>query len=188
MRPHLHQRLLVAAGLGTLAALGGCAEKPAAAPPGQPTQTMVHPPQPTSYAMTNAQPKLPTVKLWLGPKEIEAEIASTTVQIATGMMFRKEMGENEGMLFVFLRPHRTAFYMRNTYIPLSCAYIDPDGTVLELHDMKPLDESQITAKSNDIQYVLEMKQGWFARNNISVGTVIRTEVGSLRDTFFRRRP
>jgi len=109
------------------------------------------------------------------------------VQIATGMMFRKEMGENQGMLFVFLRPHRTAFYMRNTYIPLSCAYIDPEGTVLELHDMKPLDESQITAKSDDIQYVLEMKQGWFARNNIAVGTVIRTEIGPLRDTFFRRR-
>jgi uncharacterized membrane protein (UPF0127 family) len=136
--------------------------------------------------MTNAQPKLPTVKLWLGAKEVQAEIASTTVQIATGMMFRKEMGEDEGMLFVFLRPHRTAFYMRNTYVPLTCAYIDPEGTILETHDMRPLDETQIEAKSDQVQYVLEMKQGWFARNNITVGTVIRTETGPLRETFFRR--
>ena len=189
MRPLFQQRVLTGAVIALLATLIGCAEKPGAAPPEQAPQNPTPaqaPVLPASYAMTNAQPKLPTVKLWLGPREIEAEIASTTVQIATGMMFRKEMAENEGMLFVFLRPHRTAFYMRNTYVPLSCAYIDPDGAILELHDMKPLDESQILAKTDNIQYVLEMRQGWFARNNISVGTVVRSEVGSLRETFFRR--
>jgi uncharacterized membrane protein (UPF0127 family) len=144
------------------------------------------PPQPSSYALTNAQPRLSIVKLWLGSQEIEAEIATSMVQIATGMMFRKEMAEKEGMLFVFPRPHQTAFYMRNTYIPLTCAYINPEGEILELHDMKPLDETPIPAKSDDILYVLEMKQGWFVRNNVSVGTVLRTEMGSLRDTFFRR--
>jgi uncharacterized membrane protein (UPF0127 family) len=181
-------RPFVAAVMIGISLVSGCApEKPNASAPEQPTQSVAQlPPQPASYAMTNAQPKLPTVKLWLGSKEIVAEIASTTVQISTGMMFRKEMPENDGMLFVFLRPHRTTFYMRNTYIPLSCAYIDPEGTILEIHDMKPLDESPILAKTDDIQYVLEMNQGWFQRNDIQVGTVVRTEAGSLRDTFFRR--
>ena len=183
MRARIGKTFIFAAALCLLA---GCAEKPNAAPAEQPTQTVAQPPPQQTLYMTNAQPKLPTVKLWLGAKEIDAEIASTTVQIATGMMFRKEMGEDDGMLFVFLRPHRTGFYMRNTYIPLSCAYIDPEGTILELHDMQPLDETQILARHDNIQYVLEMKQGWFARNNISAGTVVRTELGSLRDTFFRR--
>jgi hypothetical protein len=136
---------------------------------------------------TNAQPKLATVKLWLGSQEVVAEVAATEIQIMTGMMFRKEMGENEGMIFVFPRPHRTSFYMRNTYVPLTCAYIDSEGTILELHDMKPLDETAIPAATDNIQYVLEMKQGWFNRNNISIGTVVRSDGVSLRETFFRRR-
>ena len=135
---------------------------------------------------TNAQPKLATVKLWLGPQEVVAEIAISLPQVMTGMMFRKDMAEKEGMIFVFRQPHRASFYMRNTYLPLSCAYIDSEGAILEIHDMKPLDESPIEAESENIQYVLEMKQGWFDRNNIPKGTVIRSEYGSLADTFFKR--
>ena len=134
----------------------------------------------------NAQPKLATVKLWLGPQEIVAEIAISLPQVMTGMMFRKDMAEKEGMIFVFRQPHRASFYMRNTYLPLSCAYIDSEGAILEIHDMKPLDESPIEAESENVQYVLEMKQGWFDRNNIPKGTVIRSEYGSLADTFFKR--
>jgi uncharacterized protein len=132
-----------------------------------------------------AQPKLPTVKMFLGAKEIVAEVASKPVEIQTGMMHRTEMGENEGMLFVFGRPMRAAFYMRNTKIPLTCAYIDPEGVVLELHDMKPMDESSIEASSDQVQYVLEMRQGWFQKNGIVVGAVVTTERGKLRQTFFR---
>ena len=137
--------------------------------------------------LDHAQPKLPTIKLWLGSAEVEAEQALTIEQISTGMMFRKDMGENEGMLFVFGRAHRTSFYMKNTSVPLSCAYIDPDGTILEIHDMKPLDESPIDAHHDNILYVLEMKQGWFQRHNIGVGTVLRTERGSLPQTYPRGR-
>ena len=152
-----------------------------------PTQSVAQPPPAPIYHMTNAQPKLPTIKLWLGAQEIQAEIAGTTMQIATGMMFRKDIGEKEGMLFVFARPHRAAFYMRNTYVPLTCAYIDAEGKILETHDMQPLDETPIPASTDDIQYVLEMKQGWFERNKVEVGSVIRSEVGSLPQTFFRRK-
>jgi uncharacterized membrane protein (UPF0127 family) len=112
----------------------------------------------------------------------------TADQVQTGMMFRKEMGENEGMLFIFPQPMRTSFWMRNTLIPLSCAYIDSAGVILETHEMKPLDETPIlAAPESQVQYVLEMPGGWFARNNIGPGTVVRTERGSLADTYFGGR-
>ena len=91
------------------------------------------------------------------------------------------------MLFILPIPQRAAFYMRNTYVPLSCAYIDAEGTVLEIHDLQPLNEEPVYSRTSNIQFVLEMKQGWFERHQIPIGTVIRTEYGSLRETFFRRR-
>lgn len=135
---------------------------------------------------TQAQPKLRTVKLWLGAEELITEIAISEKEIVTGMMFRTEMAENEGMLFILPAPQRASFWMKNTLIPLSCAYIDPDGTILEIHDMKPKDETPIPARVTNILYVLEVKQGWFERHKIAVGTQIRSERGTLRETFFRR--
>jgi hypothetical protein len=133
------------------------------------------------------QPKLQTLKIWLGPEEMVAELALTDPQVMTGMMFRTHMEENESMLFVFPSPGQRAFWMKNTLLPLSCAYIDPDGVILEEHDMKPKDETPITAGSANVQYVLEVKQGWFQRHNIKVGTQVRTERGTLAETFFRGR-
>ena len=133
------------------------------------------------------QPKLPTVKLWVGTNQVTAEIASTHQQIQTGMMFRTNMAELEGMIFIFPQPTQVAFYMRNTLIPLSCAYIDSEGTILETFEMQPLNETPIPSKSHQVQFVLEMKQGWFDRHNIRPGMAISTEHGSLRQTFLRRR-
>ena len=131
-------------------------------------------------------PKLPVLKLWVGTNEVAAEIAATLDQIRTGMMFRTNMAEMEGMLFIFPQPQQVAFYMRNTLIPLSCAYIDPEGTIIEIYDMKPLDETSIQSKSHEIQYVLEMKQGWFERHGIKPGVAISTERGTFPQTFRRR--
>lgn len=136
--------------------------------------------------MLEAQPRLPTLKLWIGPKEMQAELALTLVQIRTGMMHRTEMAENDGMLFVFPQPMKVGFYMRNTKIPLSCAYINAEGEIMELHDLVPLDETPVEAKTDNIQYVLETNKGWFERNGIGVGTVITTERGTFAETFFRR--
>lgn len=118
---------------------------------------------------------------------MKAEIAMTEKQVTNGMMFRSSMGEDEGMLFVFPVAHRTAFWMKNTLLPLSCAYIDPEGVILELHDLKPRDETLIHAVSDQVQYVLETKQGWFGRHGVDVGALVRTERGTLRDTFFTRK-
>jgi len=144
------------------------------------------PPNATLY-LTNALPKLPTVKLWIGKHELAAEIAAGPRELATGMMHRDTIGEDEAMLFILPVPQRASFYMKNTKVPLSCAYIDAEGTILEIHDLQPRNEEPVFAKTDDIQFVLETKQGWFDRHDVRVGSVIRTEYGSLRETFFKRR-
>jgi uncharacterized membrane protein (UPF0127 family) len=128
----------------------------------------------------NAQARLPTVKLWLGSQELAAEIARAPQELATGMMFRTNMAPNEAMLFLLPVPGQASFYMRNTIIPLSCAYIDGEGTILEVHDMKPKDETSILSASSNIQFVLEVNQGWFKQNQIAPGTLVRAEKGALR--------
>jgi uncharacterized protein len=136
---------------------------------------------------TKAQPKLQTMKLFVGPETVTAELCLTEVQIGTGMMFRKEMAENEGMLFVFARPHRTSFYMRNTTLPLTAAYIDSEGIILELHDLQPLDETPVPAATENIQYVLEMNRNWFKRHNVAIGAAISCDAGKLKDAFRFKR-
>ena len=134
---------------------------------------------------SQGQPRLRTMKLWLGAHELTAELALTDKERMTGMMFRTELPDNEAMLFVFPIAHRTGFWMKNTPLPLSAAYIDPDGLILELHDFEPHNTNSVTAGSDRVQFVLETTRGWFERNHVGVGTVLRTERGSLLETFFR---
>lgn len=136
--------------------------------------------------LLHAQPKLPTLKLWLGSEELITEIARSQTQIATGMMFRTNLAENEGMLFVFDRPGPKNFYMRNCTVPLSAAYIQPDGTIAEIVELNPGDEVGVQSQSDNLQFVLEVPQGWFKRHNLGPGVLIRTERGSLLSTFFQR--
>src|SRR5215831_3699285 len=84
---------------------------------------------------TQAQPSLKTVKLWLGAEEMIAELAATPQQVHTGMMFRTNMAENEGMLFDLAYPQRASFWMPNCPLPLSVAYINPEGMIEEIHDL-----------------------------------------------------
>jgi hypothetical protein len=131
--------------------------------------------------LNHAQAKLPTIKLWLGNQELDAEVARTAMELQTGMMFRTNLAENEAMLFVFPRPHRASFYMRNTTLALTGAYIDPEGTVLELHEFKPLNETPVDAATDRVQYVLETRVGWFQRHQLGVGVVVRTPYGALHE-------
>jgi len=160
------------------AVIGGCKQSPAGAS-GKTAATPVQPPG-------RPQPKLPTMKLWLGAHEIVAELATTPKQHETGMMFRTNMGTMEGMLFIFEWSEQRAFWMKNTILPLDVAYIDPAGLIREIHPLQPLNENPAPSQTADIQYVLEMNQGWFSNHNVTVGMEIRTEKGAFRDTFFRR--
>jgi len=134
-----------------------------------------------------AQPKLQTMKLWLGAEEMQAELALTAEQVQTGMMFRTNLAENAGMLFVFAVPHRASFWMKNCPLPLSAAYIDPEGVILEINDLQPHNTNSVVASSEQVQFVLETNQGWFKRHKVTAGMVVRTEHGALLDTFSRQR-
>ncbi len=127
------------------------------------------------------------MKLWLGAEELDTELALNERERATGMMFRTKMAENEGMLFVFPAPYRASFWMMNTSVPLSAAYISPEGLILEIHDLQPHNTNSVVAASDRVQFVLETPQGWFERHRIGTNTLVRTERGSLQDTFFGKR-
>lgn len=132
---------------------------------------------------TQAQPKLKTIKLWLGPAELETELALTPTEIMTGMMFRTNVDDSSGMLFVFAGPSQRSFWMKNCPSPLSCAYIDPEGVILEIRELEPFNTNSVVSKTDRVQYVLETARGWYDRKNIKPGMVIRTERGTLRQTF-----
>lgn len=137
---------------------------------------------------TVAQPRLPTIRLWAGSAEIIAEIAIRPHEIQTGMMFRTNIIENEGMLFIFGQPHRASFWMKNCPKPLSCAYIDPQGTILEIREMEPNNTNSIVASSDNVMFVLETARGWFERHDVRTNMVIQSERGPLQQTFVSRQP
>ena len=133
-----------------------------------------------------AQPKLPTMKIYLGAETLDAELALTEKQEMTGMMFRTNIQDTDSMLFVLPQPQRASFWMKNCPESISAAYISPDGVIQEIHHLEKNDTNAVLAASDNIQFVLETSDGWFARHNVNTGAVIRTEKGSLAETFLRR--
>lgn len=100
--------------------------------------------------------------------EVEAEIADDAAERRRGLMERTALAENAGMLFVFDREQALSFWMRNTLIPLSIAYIDSEGRIVDIEDMQPLDETSHPS-AEPAQYALEVNQGFFAERGIEVG-------------------
>jgi uncharacterized protein len=118
---------------------------------------------------------LAATTLKVGMHSIRAQLAITPMQRQVGLMHRREMPSHEGMLFVFDEPSQQCFWMRNTLIPLSIAFLADDGTVVNLADMKPQsDDSHCSAKP--VRFALEMNQGWFAKRGVKPGTRISGEV------------
>ena len=120
-------------------------------------------------AADEPQTTLPRVKLSAGLHQIDAQVAQSNEQRMTGLMHRREMPQHEGMLFVFDQPSQQCFWMKNTLLPLTAAFVSDDGTIVNLVDMKPqTTDSHCSLKP--VRYVLEMNQGWFARKGIKAGT------------------
>lgn len=136
---------------------------------------------------TQAQPKLPTIKIYLQAEQMLAEVARTPNQLQTGMMFRTNMPENTGMLFPLFFTQRASFWMKNCPLPLSAAYIDPDGIIEEIHDLQPYNTNAVVAASDNIRFVLETPRGWFEQHHIGPGVAVTTERGPLMRTFFQNR-
>lgn len=122
-------------------------------------------------AAQDAPQRLAAMQLNAGMHLIRAEVARTDEQRAIGLMHRDAMGANEGMLFVFERPGVQCFWMKNTRIALTAAFIGDDGRIVNLVDMKPQTlDSHCSTKP--VRYVLEMNQGWFAKRAVGPGAQI----------------
>lgn len=111
---------------------------------------------------------LPVIRLTVGGHALNAEVAATDLQRQTGLMYRFSLPPDHGMLFVFPQPRPLSFWMRNTYVPLSIAYLDAQGRILNIEDMAPQDESGKWSQGPAL-YALEMRKGWFAQKGIAAG-------------------
>ena len=114
------------------------------------------------------QTQLPRTTLNAGMHLLQVQLAQDFEQRQIGLMWRKEMPQNEGMLFIFEQPAVQCFWMRNTYLPLTAAFVADDGTIVNLVDMKPMNDSS-HCSHKPVRFVLEMNQGWFAKRNIQAG-------------------
>ena len=114
---------------------------------------------------------LQRTKLSIGMYQIDTQLATTPQQRQVGLMFRKDMPQAEGMLFIFEQPATQCFWMKNTILPLTAAFVADDGRIVNLADMKPQTEDSHCSEE-PVRYVLEMNQGWFAKKNFKKGMKI----------------
>ena len=118
--------------------------------------------------------KLPSIRLNAGMHLIQAELAQSPDERSIGLMFRQTMGTNEGMLFAFEQPGTQCFWMKNTLLPLSAAFVADDGSIVNIEDMKPQTLDSHCSKK-PVRFVLEMNVGWFAKRGIKPGSKIQGE-------------
>lgn len=124
-----------------------------------------------AYAQSS-QTNLPTIQLSAGLYKMNVQVASQPNELQTGLMWREEMPENEGMLFVFNRQGQQCFWMKNTPLPLSAAFIADDGLIVNIADMAPL-STDSHCSEKPVRFVLEMHQGWFEKRGIKAGKRIQ---------------
>jgi uncharacterized membrane protein (UPF0127 family) len=121
-----------------------------------------------SQAQGEPQTRLARTRLGAGMHLIDTQLAQTPEQRQIGLMWRKDLPQSEGMLFVFEQPSVQCFWMRNTLTALTAAFVEDDGTIVNLEDMKPQsDDSHCSTKP--VRFVLEMNQGWFKKRGIQAG-------------------
>lgn len=126
-----------------------------------------------AQAQGEANPPLPVQRITAGMHVIQAEVAATPGERMLGLMNRDALPQNGGMLFVFEEAGVHCFWMRNTRIPLSIAFIDDDGAIVNIADMEPFDEANNHCPARPVRYALEMTQGWFAKRGIRDGARLR---------------
>lgn len=118
-----------------------------------------------------AEGAMPLTELTAGMYRIEAEVAATPDHRMLGLMKRRSMPANHGMLFIFTEPQRHCMWMKNTLLPLSVAFLDEQGRILNIEDMKPQTEDSHYSKGPAL-YALEMRKGWFAERGIGPGATV----------------
>lgn len=121
-----------------------------------------------SASAQQAQTDLPRTTLQAGMYQMDVQVAATPEQRAIGLMFRQNMPEYEGMLFVFEQATPQCFWMKNTLLPLTAAFVADDGSIVNLADMQPQTTTSHCSEK-PVRFVLEMKQGWFAKRGLKKG-------------------
>ena len=119
----------------------------------------------------HAEERFPVVSLTAGMHVIQAEVAASEAQRQQGLMFREKLGPNSGMVFLFGEPAQVCMWMKNTLLPLSVAFIDARGKIMNIEEMEAQTLTSHCAKG-PATYALEMNKGWFAQKNIKPGTTI----------------
>jgi uncharacterized membrane protein (UPF0127 family) len=124
----------------------------------------------TVFSQTSNAPQmdLPRVKISAGMHLIDTQIASTNLQRQIGLMHRPNMPQTEGMLFVFDEPATQCFWMKNTLLPLTAAFVADDGRIVNLADMKP-QTTDSHCSTQPVRFVLEMNKGWFDKKGLKAG-------------------
>lgn len=125
-----------------------------------------------AVAASTAWAQMPVMTLGAGMHLIHAEVANTYENRMQGLMYRKSLGANEGMLFVFTEDDKHCMWMKNTYVPLSVAFMDANGKIVSIHDMEPQTENSHCA-AGVARYALEMSKGWFKSKGIAAGVQLR---------------
>ncbi len=128
-----------------------------------------------AWGQGQAQLNLPRIQIAAGMYLIDAQLAATARQREVGLMHRKDMPSSEGMLFVFETPGAQCFWMKNTVLPLTAAFVADDGRIVNLADMQPLSE-QSHCSREPVRFVLEMNQGWFAKKGIQAGFKLKSRL------------
>ncbi len=122
--------------------------------------------QSTADSITDAATWFP---LEIGGVAFRAQLAIRPSEQRRGLMFREELGEDDGMLFVYSEPQPMGFWMRDTPLPIDLGFLSPDGVLDEVHGLIPFDETVVRSRSDRVQFALEMNRGWFARNGVRRG-------------------
>lgn len=154
--------------LAVLLLLGGC-EKAAS-----PTKTEA---APSATAST-------WFPLTIGDQKIRVQLAVLPEERQHGLMQRKELGENDGMIFLFEQPQQMSFWMYNTLIPLSVGYLSSDGVLREIYWMYPQDRTAVPSRLHDLRFALEMNQGWFKLHGVKPGAQL--DLDQLRAALIAR--
>ncbi|MBX9742602.1 MAG: DUF192 domain-containing protein [Chthoniobacterales bacterium] len=128
-------------------------------------------PSASSFALSHqAGPTCTT--LTIGKNRLDVRLATDPTSRETGLMKESSLGPNEGMLFVFPFPQRVSFWMKDTPLPLSIAYLSQQGHILEIHDLEPFNQHSILSNSTAILYTIEMPRGWFEEHEVLPGDVV----------------
>ncbi|PXA03423.1 DUF192 domain-containing protein [Coraliomargarita sinensis] len=111
----------------------------------------------------------------IGESTLQLQLALTPAEHQKGLMFRRELPEDHGMLFIFERPRQQGFWMKNTSLPLDIGYLDPSGRLIEVHPLFPFDETPVASRSRQILIAIETNRGWYAKNGVKPGAQLDVE-------------